>query len=437
MNHVTRRSGLYALLVGLFVACGFAGATDTDWPQWGGPNRNFTVDTSGLADQWPPGGPRKLWHRTLGDGYSSIVAHGDMLYTMCRKGPDYTQEYTVCLDAKTGKTIWEQGHPAPPGSAPDYSSWGGGGPNSTPLIVGERLFTLGSRTMMHCRSRTTGDVLWKHDLEAEYRGTSSGNSEGYSPSPIAYKNLVIVLIGHLKHNQERKGQSLVAFDQESGRVVWKSQDFVAGASSPILINFAGKEQIVLLVADQLLGINPADGRLLWRYDYPMRYRTMIVTPVWNGDDLIFCRAGAQAAEGTSTVRLTERDGRIIPEELWTSTKLSIFVPTPVHIGDHLYGAVEQGLVAIDFKTGERKWVQRRFPNAACIHADGKLIILDENGKLTLTTATPEELTVLAQDTVTERYSYSVPTLVGTTLYVRDRRHIMALDLGKPGGSMRD
>ena len=55
------------------------------WPQWGGPNRDFTVETSGLADTWPEDGPARLWHRELGDGYSAIVYDDGLLYTMYRK----------------------------------------------------------------------------------------------------------------------------------------------------------------------------------------------------------------------------------------------------------------------------------------------------------------------------------------------------------------
>ena len=80
------------------------------WPQWGGPDRNFSVDVSGLAERWPADGPKRLWTRPLGDGYSTIVAEGGILYTMYRAGDN---ELTVALDAKTGKTIWQYSIPAP------------------------------------------------------------------------------------------------------------------------------------------------------------------------------------------------------------------------------------------------------------------------------------------------------------------------------------
>ena len=72
------------------------------WPQWGGPDRNFSVDVTGLAETWPDDGPKKLWTRPLGDGYSTIVADDGVLYTMYRNDP---AEFTIALNAKTGETI--------------------------------------------------------------------------------------------------------------------------------------------------------------------------------------------------------------------------------------------------------------------------------------------------------------------------------------------
>ena len=85
---------------------------------------------------------------------------------------------------------------------------------------------------------------------------------------------------------------------------------------------------------------------------------------------------------------------------------------------------------MNLDTGKRTWAERGYKTASCVYGDGKVIILDENGKLTLATATPEEFTAHSQCQITERHSLTPPTLVGTTLYVRDRKHIMALDVGE-------
>ncbi|UCE59520.1 MAG: hypothetical protein JSU63_19015 [Phycisphaerales bacterium] len=110
--------------------------------------------------------------------------------------------------------------------------------------------------------------------------------------------------------------------------------------------------------------------------------------------------------------------------------------TPVAVGDYIYGVsgsfedqAAAKMMAIEAKTGKRVWKKRMSSVASCVYGDGKLIMLDVDGRLTLATTTPKGLTVHSQCNVTDRYSLSAPALVGTALYVRDRKHIMALDLG--------
>src|SRR6201991_1632664 len=82
----------------------------SDWAQWGGPHRNFTSETKGLAPNWPATGPRRIWQRELGEGYSAIAVERGMLFTMYRKGDN---EVAIALDAATGKTVWEYSYAAP------------------------------------------------------------------------------------------------------------------------------------------------------------------------------------------------------------------------------------------------------------------------------------------------------------------------------------
>ena len=110
----------------------------SDWLQWGGPNRDFTATSKGLAASWPATGPKQLWSRPLGAGHSAVLASGKNLYTMYSQGE---QEFVVALAADTGKTIWEHKYDAPTaGLDLEY----GAGPHSTPLIVSDLLFTVGA-----------------------------------------------------------------------------------------------------------------------------------------------------------------------------------------------------------------------------------------------------------------------------------------------------
>ena len=138
----------------LLLISGSASAQTSGWPQWGGPNRNFKSDTTGLASSWPATGPRQLWSRELGEGYSSIVAADGTLYTMYRKGED---EIVIALDAQTGKTAWEYRYSAPFLKGMDMVN--GPGPHATPLIVGDFLYTAGVTGKLLCLDRRTGKLV--------------------------------------------------------------------------------------------------------------------------------------------------------------------------------------------------------------------------------------------------------------------------------------
>ncbi|MBU0717608.1 MAG: PQQ-like beta-propeller repeat protein [Planctomycetes bacterium] len=409
------------------------------WPQWGGPQRDFTVETSGLVDSWPESGPPKLWQRELGDGYSSVVAEDGVLYTMYRKERTDDNEYTVALDAATGKTIWSYQHASPvPDDGRQFP-----GPNTTPLISGDLLYTVGRNAVMHCYNKKDGKVLWRHDLATEFGAVLPG--WGYSSSPIAYQDLVIAAIGTRvierpegapeetdagpKSTPNGPARSLIAFDRETGKVVWKSQDFGFRFSSPILINFAGKEQLIALPQGAIVSVDPANGELLWRYPLS-EDEGHVATPLWNGEDLLFCGTGQRSR----VIKLTQANGKTVPEELWVSRKIGLGLATPVRIAD-LVVAPKGGqvplLLGVDLRTGKRVWVQRGFAETTLVEGDGKVILLDQRGQLALATATPEGITVHSTWQIPEwsAETFTAPTLVGKTLYVRDRKHIMALNLG--------
>lgn len=428
---------LRAALLGVTLATAATAPAPAQWRQWGGPNRDFTVRTSGLPADWAERAPRRLWRRELGAGYSAIAVDDGMLYTMYRETPTATAEVTIALDAKTGRSIWEHRFPAPLTAQPD-PRWGGLGPNSTPLVIENRLYTIGSRAVLQCFDKRNGEVLWKRDLAAEF-GVRVPDSIGYSASPVIYKDTLIVPGGQSHSGEEdhksavaADGQALLAFDQVSGELKWKSLDFESTCSSPIIINFDGHDQLLLSTPQGLIGASPDNGELLWCHPE----RGGEVTPVFDGNDLVFYSTGGTRAIGR-VVRLSREHGRTVPVELWSSRKIGFWMPTPVCVDDHLYGTTDKIALCVNMETGERLWAQRGFPTASCVRADGKLILLDENGQLSLATATPDGLTVHAQQQITERYSLTVPSLAGTTLYVRDRKHIVALDLGATATPVTD
>ncbi len=151
------------------------------------------------------------------------------------------EEAVIALDAESGKTIWEYRYGSPTAGA-DFSQ--GAGPHATPLLVGNRLFTVGSRREFFALDKNTGKVLWSHDLIKDY-GAPSVN-RGMANSPLLYNNTVLLPIGG-------KSQALGAFNPETGALVWKAGDVEYAPASPVLIGVDGQTQVVLFGGDRIAG----------------------------------------------------------------------------------------------------------------------------------------------------------------------------------------
>ncbi len=409
-------SGISRLVGMFFLLAGSALAQTTDWTQWGGPNGNFKVEAKGLASSWPETGPRQLWSRDLGDGYSSISVEKGTLYTMYRKGE---QDVVIALSAATGKTLWEFAYDAP--FTPQYDLEQGPGPRATPIIAGDLLFAVGASSKFHCLDKKTGKVVWKYDLYADLKGFH--RPRGYTITPVAYKNTVIVPVG-------APGASLVAFNQKDGAIVWKKHDFKLAYATPILIKFEGQDQLVAFMNEGPVGIEPNSGDLLWSYPHKNSPQVNASTPVWGDDNLLF---GSSAYDGGSFVlKLTKTGDKTTVQEVWAHKLMRMHFSNVIRLGDTLYGTSGDfgptPLTAVDVKTGQVLWRDRSLAKAELLYVGDRFIAIDEDGHLIMATPTPTGLKIQAKVELLKHNAWTPPTLVGTTLYVRDRKTIMALDL---------
>lgn len=408
-----------AKLIVLVALC-FVPATSAlaqDWAQWGGPHRNFISETKGLATTWPATGPKRVWQRELGEGYSAIAVEHGMLFTMYRKGDN---EVAIALDAVTGKTVWEYSYGAP--FSAEYDMSNGPGPHATPLVNGNMVFTSGATGKLNCLDKQTGKLLWSHDLIKEFQGTVRVN--GYSCSPIAYKDTVVMMVGG-------PSSSLVAFNRQNGSVVWKKHDFRNSTSSPIIINVDGQDQLVAFMWSDIVGVDPNNGNLLWSHPHPAEHGLNTSTPVWGPDNLLFMSSGYGG--GSRVLKLSRAGDKTTVEELWANSLMRIHFSNAIRVGDFVYGSSGDfgpaPFTAVNVKTGNVAWRNRSFPRASFLFADGRFIILDEDGHLLLATATSDGLSVTSKAELLQNQSWTVPSLSGSRLYLRDRKNIVAVELG--------
>jgi outer membrane protein assembly factor BamB len=390
-----------------------------DWPVWGGKNRDFIVTNSPkLADSWPATGPKRLWTRPLGDGYSAIAEEAGVLYTAYRRGAD---DVVTALDAATGKTRWEFAYANP--FTNSYHEAVGPGPYVMPQVIGDRVIAASATGKIHSLDKKTGKVAWSHDL---YREFHASNLEfGYSCHALPYKDTLIFLAGG-------QGDAAIALRQGDGSVAWKALQFTNSYSSPILINVDGQQQVVGIGAKTVFGFSPDNGALLWSSPHEVINGLTVSTPVWAPGNLLF--VAAAYGVGARVIELHQSDKKTTAKELWHDPHLELHVGTAILRDGYVYISTGHNgpvmLSAVELKTGKITWRERGFAKAQLVWADGKVILADQDGMLALTRMSPQKLEVLSKAQVLESIAWTPPTVVGTRLYVRDRKTIIAFDLGK-------
>jgi outer membrane protein assembly factor BamB len=227
----------------------------------------------------------------------------------------------------------------------------------------------------------------------------------------------------------------MAFRQSDGSVAWKSGDFLVSESSPVLINLAGQEQVVIFAGQAVYGLAPATGQILWSHPHDTDSDMNNSTPIWGPDNILVISSAYN--QGTRALRLTRQDGKTQVEQLWFTNRLRLMFANAIRLGDHIYGSNgdfgPSFITALNVKTGESVWAERGFGRASFLAADGKAIMIDEDGDLVLARLAPDKMTVLAQAHIFNTVSWTAPTLVGATLYARDREKIVAINLGEIEG----
>ena len=397
------------------LAMGATVAAAQEWPQWGGPERDFEVADPGLATSWPETGLEPLWSRPLGEGYAGIAVVGDRLYTQYGEG---TEEIVVALATATGEELWSHRHeaPRPDGMRLNY----GEGPHATPLVSGGRVFTVGTTGRLLALDAADGELLWQHDLWGEYGGFRL--RRGYGASPIAWGETVILPVGG-------EAPGAIAFDVGDGRIAWRSERFDPAQSSPVLIEVDGASQLVLFIQDEVVGLDPDDGELLWRHPHKSMGPYNISTPVTGSDGTIFVSSAYNG--GSRLLRLTGSEDGTEVEELWHSKRMGIHFTNALRVGDRFFASTgRSGVVAaaLDAASGELAWKSRAIARASYIRVGERILALEDGGRLLLLELAGDGPSVLAETQLLESQTWTVPALAGRTLYVRDRERILAVEL---------
>jgi hypothetical protein len=402
-----------ALSLAIGLLCGKARAGD--WPQFLGPTRNGISTETGLASSWLKDGPRVVWQCEVGHGWSGPVVAGGRLILFHRKGDD---EVVQCLDAANGKEQWTYDYPT--AYVDDFSF--DPGPRATPLVTGKHVYTLGAEGKMHCLELATGKKVWARALGDDYKAAKG--FFGVATSPVLDGDLLLVNVGG-------KDAGIVALNKETGKEVWRATEDAASYSSPVIATIHGERRALFLTRQGIVVLDPANGKVLFSKRWCSRNNASVnaATPVVVGNEALFT-----ASYETGAILLAARNQGY--EELWSNdTSLSSHYGTPIFKDGYLYGfhgrqERKASLRCIEWKTGKVQWTKERFGCGSMIMADGRLIILGEDGDLVLVEATPKGHEEQARARVLGTACRAQIALANGRLYARDTKKLVCLELKK-------
>ena len=371
-----------------------------EWPNWRGPNH----DGISKESAWDPAAvsARKVaWEAEVGAGYSAVAVTKGKVYTAGNFNKD--TDALSCLDAATGKPLWRHEYKEP--LAPKYYA---GGCSATPTVHDGKVYFASKSGKVFCLNADTGKVLWNKEFGRK------APTWGFASSALIHGKAAIFNVG-------RAG---MAYDKDSGALLWSSADEPCGYATPVPFEHNGKPCLALFTKDNLTAVTPEDGKVLWSYPWQTQHDANIADPLVSGSQV--CIASGYG-RGASVVDFSGAE----PNKVWENKLMRTHMSGPVLIDGYLYGFDDNRLACLDWKTGEKKWDEKSPQKGALMAAGNKLIVMGESGRLAIVEATPSAYKEIAAAQVADGSYWTMPVLSGGRIYVRNSvGHLVCLDVRK-------
>ena len=426
----------------------------SDWDRFLGPGGNNKSSEVGVLTAWPAKGPRLVWGVSVGEGYSGPTISRGRLFHFDR----YDNEARlISRRSDTGELLWHSSY------AMEYEDYYGysNGPRASPLVDGDRVYTLGVGGRLRCHRVTDGELLWEVDTSESFGVVQ--NFFGVGSTPIVEGELLIVPIGGSPAGSPKihtgnvigNGSGIVAFNKLTGEVRYRLSDELASYASPIISTIEGRRWGFAFMRGGLIGFDPTDGTM--DFHYPWRSKKLesvnASSPVVVGDTVFISETYGL---GSALLRVSPGHYDVVwKDPPGRNQSLATHWNTPVYHQGFLYAASgrntgDTDLRCIEHATGDVRWSQPGLTRNTLLYADGYLVVLGEYGVLRLVRADPDGYELVAEvdlheverllpaDDGTESRvpllsfsAWNPPVLSHGLLYLRGKDTLIALELIPP------
>jgi len=357
-----------------------------------------------------------LWKVKLpAPGHSSPVLWGDRIFLTCSHDANEQRE-VVCLDARSGKTLWSTKMPFTPYRHNRQNSFAA----STPAVDAERVYLnwISGKQFVALALDHEGNTLWRREM-GEFRAT-----HGAGASPIALGGLMIV------GNDNKETSFLAGLDGKTGETIWqiKRNSKMTSYITPAVYRPKDSRPEVVFVneANGITGVDPVSGEMKWESDKLFTLKS-VASPVVAGG-VIFATAGAGGAGRQSAAvrpgdRLADRGSTVA----WKLDRDLPYVPTPIAIDEHLYILSDLGVMTcVVAATGEPVWQEdldaKFYASPVCVN--GRIYLVTRSGEVVVLEAGPE-YKLLAKNTLPEKTD-ATPAIANGRMYIRTLNHLICI-----------
>lgn len=384
-----------------------------DYPQYLGPNRLGILPHAKLARDWSATPPKQQWRRQVGAGWSGFAVVGDHVFTQEQRGKN---ECVVCYRLADGALAWIHED-----EERFDSSMGGPGPRATPTVLDGRVYSVGARGRLNCLDAATGKVVWSVNILEEQQAENLVH--GVCASPLVVGELVIVC------PTGQGGPSLVAYQCGTGQRAWQAGTDRASYGSPLLAELQGQQQVLIYQGAGIAAHDPANGKLLWRFEWTNLENVNCSQPVPNADKpgRVFVATGY--GKGCVLVAVDRSsDGSWTATSVWDNRNLKTKFTSPVVRDGYAYGLDDGILACVRLADGKRQWKGGRYQHGQVLLAGDLLLVQAEEGYVALVETTPDAFRELGRIAALEGKTWNNPALSGKYLLVRNDHEAACYEL---------